>query len=115
MEAKDVQTIAAAKIEDKTLTKREQYAITVLQGLLANSESCSETPQTLVGVAVRYADLLADELSGNDEVEEEEQEADYEEADDDCDCPVCEARRDGRDGATGKEVLAFLLKQAMSR
>lgn len=111
------QAIALAKIEDKTLSKREQFAIAALQGLLSDS-TVRATPEILVEVAVEYADLLAAELSDDTEAAEEAEdvEADTEqevEEEDGCDCPGCTARREGRDGASLDEVLQFIFKKAM--
>jgi|26BtaG_2_1085354.scaffolds.fasta_scaffold05086_1 hypothetical protein len=116
MNAREIQTLALMKIEGKTMSKREQFAVAALQGLLSNS-TVSATPEILVEVAVEYADLLIAELNDDteaaEEAEEEKAGAVQEDEEDDFDCPGCAARREGRDGASLDEVLQFMFKKAM--
>jgi len=45
-------------------TKREQAAITILAGLVANQFNCNDTADSLTGRAIELADKLFDKLEG---------------------------------------------------
>lgn len=117
MNMNNLQKTTLVETEVETLSKREQFALAAMQGLASRFVD-TDSESDLAEVVVRIADATMAELRKT-EVKQDDSDSDdiefaaggsKDQEGDDCDCPLCVARRAGKTPEPG-DILSFILRK----